>query len=326
MLEKKGLPKRMHARMLLTRRKMLATSAVMTAAVFSGCIRHSTSVLRIGTSVWPGYEPLFLAQKQNQFDPSIQVVEYPGTREIHRAFSNRAVEAATVTLDEAVMIAQFQPDIRVIMAISFSNGADALLAQPHIPSIADLRGKRIGIEPNSVAVLLLARALEQAELGLGDIQAVPMRAIRAETVFRNGAVDGVILREPATTRVRNHGALTIFDSSQIPGEVVDVLIVRQESLRAQRETLVQLLRGWFRAVEEIESTNNRSVLPGETDGISNPVELLNRSRNNSLFAPSGGELPDTVRKLSATFKKYDLIDQMIDPTVLLDSTILNSIA
>lgn len=57
--------------------------------------------LRIGTLVWPGYEPLYLARERGYLDPkSVRLVEYPSNSEVTRAFRNRAIEAAALTFDE----------------------------------------------------------------------------------------------------------------------------------------------------------------------------------------------------------------------------------
>ena len=52
--------------------------------------------IRIGTNVWPGYEPLYLARSLQdwQQDGDIVLVEYPSSTEVIRAFRNRAIESA----------------------------------------------------------------------------------------------------------------------------------------------------------------------------------------------------------------------------------------
>src|SRR5687768_8198121 len=113
------------------KRLIQATILVLAGLLFGGCIEHDQTPLRVGTAVWPGSEPLFLARDLGYFDSAkVQIVNCPGTPEIHRSFQNYAIEVATVTLDEALQLSQTQPDVRIICAIDFSNGADALLAKP----------------------------------------------------------------------------------------------------------------------------------------------------------------------------------------------------
>ncbi|MBA4149262.1 MAG: ABC transporter substrate-binding protein [Verrucomicrobia bacterium] len=319
--------------MFLNRREMITTSAVLAMGFAVGCGRRPESVLRVGTVPWRGFEPLFIARERGYFENTIQIVEYPGTPNIHRSFQNHAIEAATVTLDEALQLAQTQPDVRVIMAIDFSNGADALLCKPEIISLADLKGKRIGAELNSFGAFILSRVLERADLLLADVTVVPLSIEQTESSFLSDEVDAVITCEPFSSRLQTSGATVLFDSAQMPGEIVDVLIVREKTLRSHPRALANLLSGWFRAVEVFREQPNdtasraadQGITADEFLGIHNRVELLDHSRNLALLKMPGGGLADTVRKLGASMKKYALLNEMIDPARLLDSTILKQV-
>ena len=48
-----------------------------------GCTPDPEPILRVGTNVWPGYEPLYLARDLGYLDESIRLVEY--SSEIGRA-------------------------------------------------------------------------------------------------------------------------------------------------------------------------------------------------------------------------------------------------
>ena len=57
-----------------------------------GCGAQETA-LRIGTNVWIGGEPLYLARELGRFDPAaVQLVEYPSASEVMRAFRNQAID------------------------------------------------------------------------------------------------------------------------------------------------------------------------------------------------------------------------------------------
>jgi len=75
---------------------------------------------------------------------------------------------------------------------------------------------------------------------------------RKRRVQSEGRVDAVVTFEPARTMLVKKGAAVLFDSSSMPGEVVDVLIVRKGYLSGSREKVRGLLRGWFKALEHME--------------------------------------------------------------------------
>jgi NitT/TauT family transport system substrate-binding protein len=48
------------------------------------------------------------------------------------------------------------------------------------------------------------------------------------------------------------GGTTLFDSTQIPGEIVDLLAVRASVLEKQPKAIQKLLAGWFSAIDYLK--------------------------------------------------------------------------
>ena len=64
-------------------------------------MREPEAALRIGTNVWIGSEPLYLARELGRLDPTaVQLVEYPSASEVLRAFRNQAIDGMVISLDE----------------------------------------------------------------------------------------------------------------------------------------------------------------------------------------------------------------------------------
>ena len=62
--------------------------------------------------------------------------------DIMHAMRNDVLEGAALTLDETLSLIDDGIDLKVILVMDISNGADVLLAKPEIQSIADLRGEK----------------------------------------------------------------------------------------------------------------------------------------------------------------------------------------
>lgn len=232
----------------------------LVAALLMGCAQEQQPPLRIGTNVWPGYEPLYLARELNYFDKSVvRLVEYTSSSEVMRAFQNGTIDAAGLTLDEALQLLFLGADIKVVLVMDVSHGADAILAQPGITSMQELRSKRVGYESTAVGAYVLSRALQLAHMQLGDIKTVPLEFDRHEQAFGRNEVAAVVTFEPAKSRLLANGAVKLFDSSQIPDEIVDVLVVRSKSAQDKQEYLRQILKGWFRALEQIKRNEARAA-------------------------------------------------------------------
>jgi NitT/TauT family transport system substrate-binding protein len=91
--------------------------------------------------------------------------------------------------------------------------------------------------------------LEQVELTVEDVERVRVRLDAHEEEYQRGQVDAVVTFEPHCQRLASAGAHVLFDSSRLPGEILDVLAVRKSYLEAHPERIDALLRGWFAALD-----------------------------------------------------------------------------
>jgi NitT/TauT family transport system substrate-binding protein len=96
----------------------------------SRCMRDPETALRIGTNVWIGSEPLYLARELGKLDPaSVQLVEYPSASEVLRAFRNQAIDGMVISLDELFGLAADGLQPTIIAVIDVSHGADAVVGR-----------------------------------------------------------------------------------------------------------------------------------------------------------------------------------------------------
>jgi NitT/TauT family transport system substrate-binding protein len=169
--------------------------------------------------------------------------------EVSHALRNGAVEAGALTLDETLNLLEDGVDLRVILVMDVSNGADVLLARDDIHDLAALRGRRIGVEEGATGALMLDAALQAAHLTAADIQLVPLTVNEHVSAWNAGKIDALVTFEPVASVLLVRGAHRLFDSSQIPRRIVDVLVVRDEYAETHPQQLKALLAGHFAALE-----------------------------------------------------------------------------
>jgi len=211
-----------------------------------GCGRPEAPKLRIALNTWPAYELIYLAQEKGYFRDAgvdVRLLEFGSLSDARRAYEMGRADALATTIVEVLMARDDAPrDLRIVHLFDFSSGADMLVAGPETASVADLRGKRVGVELASLGIFILARALELEGLTLADVHPVSgdQKALREgllaqefEAVVTYGPDSVAILREP--------GFHVMFSTRQIPGEVADVLAVDADILR-QRPAQVQALQ------------------------------------------------------------------------------------
>ncbi len=232
---------------------------ILAIFLITACGQPDQVSMRVGTNVWPGYEPLYLAREMGEYDHKVvRLVEMPNTSAVIQAYRNGILDAAACTLDEALMLAQDRPDFSILLIMDYSHGGDVILARPPINSLKKIRGKRVGFENTALGSYVISRALEIAGLDSSEITVVPVVADEHERAYDEQRVDVVVTFEPVRTRLLVKGAKQIFDSRSIPKEIVDILIVRNSFLEAHPEPVRQLLNGWFAALDVISRTPDKA--------------------------------------------------------------------
>lgn len=217
-------------------------------------MRGPETALRIGTNVWIGSEPLYLARELGRLDPAaVQLVEYPSASEVLRAFRNQAIDGMVITLDELLGLAAdgFQP--RIILVVDVSRGADVVVGRHGMRTMGDLKGKSVAVESSALGAFVLSRALAVNGMQASDVNVVHLESNEQPGAFEKGQVDGAVTFDPYRAQFLRAGAKTLFDSTESPGEIVDLLAVRANVFDKQPKAIQALLAGWFGAIDYMKS-------------------------------------------------------------------------
>ena len=273
--------------------------------------------LAVGTNVWPGYEPLYLARNLGYYNDSIRLVEYSSATEVLRAIRNKVIDVATLTLDEVLLLRQSGVDVRIVLVTDISNGGDVIVARPGIESLADLKGRKVGVESTALGAYVLTRALQKVGLTPADVQVVPIEVASHYMAYTDNVMDAVVTFEPVRSQLLRDGAHLVFDSSQIPGEIVDVMVVREEVLAGKEEQIQGLISGWFKALTYL-SVNPNDASKRMTGRLNlSPEEVLASYEGLILPDPEGNlDMFDESQALSLIQTAKNLTTIMIEANLL----------
>jgi len=234
-------------------------------------------------------------------------------------------------LDETLVLAETNPEVRVILVTDVSNGADVMMAKPGIQSVKDLKGKRVGAETTALGAYMLVRALEQCGVTLQDIQVVSLETTEHEGAFKQGLVDAVVTFEPTRSKLVQEGSNIVFDSSQIPGEIVDVLVTRQSVVEQRQDGLNHLLDGWFRALAYHAQNpqegarlmaRRQEATPQDFLDSLKLLRILTLTENQKMLSQNDPSFLQGSRRLAKLMVEKKLLKQAIKPESLLsDRTI-----
>jgi len=277
------------------------------AALLTGCAREPDQALRIGTNVWIGSEPLYLARELGHLNAStVQLVEYPSASEVLRAFRNQAIDGMVISLDELFGLAADGLKPRVILVVDVSHGADVVVGRKDMKSLADMKGKSIAVESGALGAFVLARALAINNMQPSDVNVVHLESNEQPGAFEKGKVDGAVTFDPYRTQLLKAGATTLFDSKQIPGEIVDLVAVRDSVLEKNPKSVEALLKGWFNALEYMKQDPKdaakrmgiRQQISGEQFlAAQGGLHIPTREENLSMIGGAKPELVTTGSRL-----------------------------
>ncbi|MCK9535679.1 MAG: ABC transporter substrate-binding protein [Pseudomonas sp.] len=220
---------------------------VLCVSFLAGC-ESPSEPLRIGSNRWLGYAPMYLADELGWATLSnIRLVEYPTANGVIRGLHNGLLDAALLTLDEAIMLQSTGHDVEVVLVTNLSTGADVLYAQPHIRSLADLKGQRIAAEGGTLAAYFLAHILDKAQLSIHDIKVVNIPVYMHLDALSTGKVDASINTSAAHNPILATGALPLLSSRELNNEIIDVLVVNRQRTSPTLRARIRAL--WYSSLD-----------------------------------------------------------------------------
>jgi NitT/TauT family transport system substrate-binding protein len=300
-----------------TRKHLYVLACVALLLPLIGCVREPESALRIGTNVWIGSEPLYLARELGQLNPkAVQLVEYPSASEVLRAFRNQAIDGMVISLDELFGLAVDGLQPRIILVVDVSHGADVVVGRRGMRTMKDLKGKRVAVESGALGAFVLSRALALNGMHASDVKVVHLESNEQPSAFEKGQVDGAVTFDPYRDQLLRAGARTLFDSTQIPGEIVDLVAVRATALDKQPKAMQALLSGWFSAIDylkrEPKDAAQRMGIRQQTTGEQflkalQGLHIPSREENLRMLGGATPELVVTGRRLMALMLEAKLL-------------------
>ncbi len=312
--------------------KILLTLFPIIVLLFSGCTKSPTPPLRVATIPWPGYESLHIAQERGYFTPAqVRLVELASSSQSAKAFRNGTVDVALLTLDETLGLLQYGVDLRAVLVLDISNGADVVMSKPEISSVQALRGKRIGVETTAIGALMFDALLTEAALSVVDVEIVNIVVHEHAAAYREGRVDAVVTFEPVRTKLLAEGAKILFDSSQIPGRIVDVMVARAGVLESQPEALKVLIGAHFAALDYLNSEPHAAAAllapylgVAEVDVLPQfaGLKLPTLVDNHALLSGKPSSLLATAAHLAELMRRQNLLERKVNLDHLVDSRFL----
>ena len=244
----------------VTRRSFLKLSTGVIAGSLASLayvpIAHAREKCVIAWSHYTGWEPLdymkssgILKKWGDKYNVDLDItppMDY--VESINQYAAKQFCAVAVTNMDALTVPASGGVDTTFVVVGDYSNGNDGLLVKsPRPTSIKDLAGKGIVLVENTVSHYMLARALQMSDMSLKQVTIINTSDSDIGNVFATGANGtAVVTWNPILMTARQvKGAHLLFDSSRIPGEIIDGIAVHTEVSDNVKKAIVG---AWFEVV------------------------------------------------------------------------------
>ena len=312
---------------------LIVGSSLLLSLLVSACNPLPEPSLRVGTNIWPGYEPLYLARSLGYYDNTpIKLIELNSASDVIHAMRNGSLEAAALTLDEALTMSQDGIKLKLVLVMDFSDGGDVLLVKPELDTLQDLRGKTVAVENTATGAVLLDGALQLAGLTVSDINITSCTIDEQLDCYRTA--DAVVTFEPIKTQLLKLGAKQLFDSSQIPNRIVDVLVVLEQATQTNPRAIKQLVNGYLKAQYYLTAKPDdaarrvaprMAISPEEVLSSFEGINIPSLQQNQELLLSQPAEIEVIADRLMRFMLKNNLLRDEVETDGLSDGSFLPGI-
>lgn len=278
--------------------KLLSIAALTSAIALSGlgpAQAEAKKDFKVAWSIYVGWMPWGYASDTgivkkwaDKYGINIEVTQFNDYVESMNQYTAGAFDAVTLTnMDGLSIPAAGGVDTTAVIVGDFSNGNDAIILKDK-DKLEDIKGSNVNLVEFSVSHYLLARALETIGSSERDVKVVNTSDADMVAAYKAADVTSVVTWNPLVSSIlQDPSAKKVFDSSQIPGEIIDLMVANSDVLKDNPDFGKALAGIWY---------DTMAVMTADTDE--------GKAARTAMGAASGTDLAGFESQMAAT-KLFD---------------------
>ena len=303
----------------MTKSNLLAASALsmgVLAAIVSPAMAEEKTEFKLAWSIYVGWMPWGYLEDSGIMDKwaekygiDVEIVQINDYVESINQYTAGAFDGVSATnMDTLSIPSGGGVDTTALIVGDYSNGNDAVILKGE-GGLADLPGKPVNLVELSVSHYLLARGLDSVGLSEADLDGV-INTSDADMIaaYATDDVEAVVTWNPLVSEIlgSNADATNVFDSSAIPGEILDLMVVNTETL-ADNPAFGKAVAGAWYEVMGLMAEGDESVLTAMAEASGTDLEgyKAQLAATEMFFDPkdavaqaSSPELPKTMTEVA----------------------------
>ena len=164
-------------------------------------------------------------------------------------------------------------DTTALIIGDFSNGNDGIILKD-ATVLNDILGQNVNLVELSVSHYLLARALDSIGASERDLTVVNTSDADMIAAYATPDVTSVVTWNPLlSTILESPNATLVFDSGQIPGEIIDIMMVNTDVLAENPDFGKALVGAWYEMMALMSSDTPEGIAAREAMAAASGTDL-----------------------------------------------------
>lgn len=222
--------------------RLFAAAFVATALAFtalSPAHAEAKKDFKVGWSIYVGWMPWGYAMDHgivkkwaDKYDINIELVQFNDYIEGINQFTAGAYDGVMATNMDALAIPSAGGvDSTILLICDYSDGNDVIILKDN-DKLEDIKGQKVNLVELSVSHYVLARALENIGMSEKDVTVVNTSDADMIAAYATPDVTAMVTWNPMAAEILNEkGAYNVYDSTKLPGEIQDSLVVNTQTLK-----------------------------------------------------------------------------------------------
>ncbi|WP_300060559.1 putative urea ABC transporter substrate-binding protein [uncultured Roseobacter sp.] len=234
-------------------KKLVSLTAAALCLATTGIAQEKTE-FKVAWSIYVGWMPWGYLEESGIMDKwadkygiDVEIVQINDYIESINQYTAGQFDGVSATnMDTLSIPSGGGVDTTALIVGDYSNGNDAVIIKGE-GDLASLVDKPVNLVELSVSHYLLARGLDSAGLSEADLGGV-INTSDADMIaaFATDDVQAVVTWNPLVSSIlEDPTANKLFDSSDIPGEIIDLMVVNTETLAANPDFGKAMAGAWY---------------------------------------------------------------------------------
>jgi len=290
--------------------------------------------VKIAINQWPGYAYTFVAQEKGFFEKNGVKVELIFDKEYslsQEKYKNGEVDGIFEVFSDTIFHNSEGIKTQAVYIFDYSDSGDVIIGKSSFNSLADLKGKKIGVDGiNSFSHLFVLADLKKAGLKESEIQIENIPAQDVLTALEQGRIDAGHTWEPIKSEALARGYKQLGKAGDIPGIITDVLAFNADFIEKNPEKVQAIVKSLVEAKEFLDANQEESIkimaekeemseedMASGLQGVHQPDLAENINAMTAMgYLYSSGELVSNFYMDRGQMSKKPVLSKIIEPRFL----------